>query len=79
VDGNIDDTNRFLRSKNVALDWQPGDYLILRWFNNDNSGNDLGLGIDDLSFTAAVPEPASLGMLGLGVTMLFRRRSCRPA
>ena len=59
----------------------PGDELFLRWFDPNDSGNDHGLGIDDLSvsFTVTpVPEPrefaavAALGLLGFAA---YRRRS----
>ena len=34
--------------------WAPGQDLWLRWTDNDDTGNDHGLGIDDLTFSANV-------------------------
>lgn len=75
LDGN-DAANRTQLShtlENVTL--QAGEYLILRWLDNDASGEDLGLAIDDVSFTAnAVPEPAAGIMVLCGLTLLANRR-----
>ena len=54
----------------------PGDELFLRWFDVNDTGNDHGLGIDDLTVSSTVtpvPEPrefaamAGLGLLGFAV------------
>jgi hypothetical protein len=60
----------------TGLTLQSGETLWLRWFDPNNIGNDHGLAIDDFSFTAqeAIPEPASLAMLGLLGLALSRRR-----
>jgi hypothetical protein len=61
-----------------GINWLPGTDLWLRWDDLNDVGNDHGLGIDDLSFSAdiAVPEPSSLALLGLGIAgvMMVRRR-----
>lgn len=50
-----------------------GSTFFIRWFDvNDGGVSDKGLAIDNV--TLAVPEPASLALLGLGGLMCFRRR-----
>jgi hypothetical protein len=79
VDGNLA-ANRHQHSAVVNTTWAAGDYLILRWFENDDSGNELGIGIDDLNFAAnTVPEPASALLLGLGGMLAFSRRRLHQA
>ena len=57
------------------LNWEPGQILWIRWFDLNHSGNDHGLAVDDVTFSAQViPEPASLGLLALGAVLLTRRR-----
>lgn len=58
----------------TGISWAPGDYLILRWWDDNHPGNDHGLAIDNLEFSAT-PEPATLALLGLGALLLRRRRS----
>jgi hypothetical protein len=67
--------NRQLRSATIAgLEWANDTDLYLRWTRQANSST--ALVMDDLSFTAAVPEPASVALLGLGgLGLLARRRS----
>jgi hypothetical protein len=73
LDGN-DPANRVAGiTANVPLSWAPGDYLVLRWWNDNDAGSDHGLAIDNVSFLA-VPEPGTLGLLTLGGLALLRRR-----
>ena len=76
VDGN-DPANRTAGiTATIATDWAPDQYLILRWFDNDENGTDLGVGIDNLVFSASVPEPATTSLiLATGMMLLARRRS----
>lgn len=61
----------------------PGDYLVFRWLDMNNAGNNHGLGIDNLQIESiiAVPEPATV--LGISVSGLalggFIRRRWRKA
>jgi hypothetical protein len=59
-----------------TLTWAPGQYLVLQWVGEDLSGQDNGLAIDNLSFSA-IPEPSTyaaiLGAASLAVA-LWRRR-----
>jgi large repetitive protein len=78
LNGN-DPANQVLRAGTITgISWAPGQTLALRWSVNDASGQDNGMGIDDLSFRA-VPEPSSLAMAALGSmgvsgSLLRRRR-----
>jgi hypothetical protein len=61
----------------TGVNWTPGTDLWLRWTDLSHPGNDHGLAIDDLAFTAvAVPEPSFGGLLAVGVFGLVRQR-CR--
>lgn len=55
------------------LTWNQGETLWIRWIENNDIGNDHGLGIDNFSFSAT-PEPATVGLLALGALALVRRR-----
>jgi hypothetical protein len=49
--------------------------LWIRWADTNDAGNDHGLAIDDLQFSASViPEPSSCLLLGLAAVTLRRRR-----
>jgi hypothetical protein len=52
--------------------------LVLRWSVVDQTGQDDGIGIDDLSFSAAaVPEPSSIVLAvaaALGALGIWRRK-----
>lgn len=52
-----------------------GGVLWVRWEDPDHSGTDHGTAIDNFSLTYVVPEPASLGLLGLASLVGLRRRS----
>ena len=62
----------------ISLNWAAGDTLWVRWIEANDTGNDHGLGIDNLSFSVtAVPEPGTTGLLLAGlaaVGLLARRR-----
>lgn len=74
VDGNVAGRVNGLGGSR-SLTWNPGEYLVLRWWDDNNTGNDHGLAIDDLSFSAtAVPEPTTMGALALGLLALRRRK-----
>jgi hypothetical protein len=61
----------------TGINWQAGTDLWIRWTDLNNAGNDHGLGIDDLKFTAEIPEPSSCLLLLLGAIAMLaspRRR-----
>jgi hypothetical protein len=75
------------RGGTVNTAWNDGQTLWLRWIENNDPGNDHGLAIDNLSFTAgqevpaAVPLPppfalmaAALGAMGFVSRRLRERR-----
>src|SRR5262245_17559235 len=43
-----------------GINWAPGATLTFRWNGFDISGQDDGLAIDNVSFSADVPEPSSI-------------------
>lgn len=63
----------------VGTQWAVGDTLWLRWVDLNDTGNDHGLAIDNLSLSVtAVPEPGTLamwmaGLAGLGYVARRRR------
>ena len=65
--------NRQLLSSTQSIDWQPGQYLVMRWFDDYYFGETQAmLGIDDLQFSAtAIPEPSTVGLLAVGVLAGF--------
>jgi hypothetical protein len=59
----------------TGINWAHGTDLWIRWSDVDHGGNDHGLAIDDLHFSASeVPEPAGLAVLALGAVGLVTRR-----
>lgn len=57
------------------ITWLPGETLVLRWRDVNNFGNDQGLALDDLTFSA-IPTPGATALLGLaGIAALRRRRA----
>ncbi len=61
----------------IITNWAVGDTLWLRWSDLNDTGNDHGLAIDNLSLSVtAVPEPGTTALLlaGLAVIGLLARR-----
>ena len=59
LDGNLPQNRKALSATVSGISWTPGARLVLRWNDVNESGNDDGLAIDDLAFSAggAVPGP----------------------
>ena len=77
LDGNAAANRVHISDTVTGLTWNPGEELFLRWTNGrqfQGSPIDEAIGMDDLAFSAAVPEPASLTLLALGATALAARR-----
>lgn len=77
LDGNLAGNQTALSATITGINWGVGESLVLKWTGQDLSGQDDGLAIDNLTFTA-VPEPSSLALSVLGlagiVGMVIRRR-----
>lgn len=73
LDGNAAENRTALTATVTGLTWLPGEELWIRWMDSDHSGNDHAMGIDDLTFSA-VPEPATIGLMLVGLTAVVRRR-----
>jgi hypothetical protein len=78
LDGNLTGNQTAKSDTITGLNWGPGQTLVLRWSGQDQTGNDDGIGIDTLSFTAAVPEPTSFSLFAIAMTLgAFARRRSR--
>jgi hypothetical protein len=74
LDGNAA-ANRVTYSQTVVLPgagWAPGTDLWLRWSTGPSQGG--AVGVDDITFTAVIPEPAGMLLLAVGGVLLGRRR-----
>jgi hypothetical protein len=63
------DGNNVFKNLTVAvngINWAPGTSLWIRWVDPNDPGSDHGLAIDDFSL-AAVPEPTTMALVGLGM------------
>ena len=78
VDGNTAGRVAGLGGTVSGMAWASGDTLWIRWVERNDSGNDHGLAIDDLSLTVStVPEPSAWAMMLAGlaaVGFVARRR-----
>lgn len=73
LDGNAA-ANRVAITDTVSgLSWANDTILVIRFWDNNHSGNDHAFGIDDVSFTA-VPTPGAAVLLGLAGLRRSRRR-----
>jgi predicted extracellular nuclease len=58
LDGNQAANRVAVSSTITGLNWGPGETLVLRWSDVNDSGNDDGLAIDDLTFSTPVTPDA---------------------
>lgn len=81
VNGNLPQYQASL-SGSAPVSWGAGQYLVLQWSGVDLSGQDNGIAIDNLSFSA-IPEPSTyaaiLGAAALGFAAIRRRRAAQTA
>jgi hypothetical protein len=58
----------------TGINWLAGTDLWLRWTDLSHPGNDHGLAIDNISFSAvAIPEPSLCGVLAIGALRMLTR------
>ena len=76
-DGNSATYQQNVTATIQGLDWAPGQTLFIRWNDSDTGGFDAGIGIDNLTLVAAIPEPSCGALLGLGIAALslLRRKN----
>ena len=73
LDGNLA-ANRVAYSNAVNnLNWANNAILVIRFWDNNHSGNDHAFAIDDVTFTA-VPAPGAAALIGLAGLATSRRR-----
>jgi hypothetical protein len=75
--GNLDENRVVGLGATVSnIQWQAEQALWIRWIDINDSASDHGMGIDNFSFAAAVPEPETYAMLlaGLGLIGAVARR-----
>lgn len=68
MDGNADEWRTAFSHTVSGLSWEDDQFLVLRWSAIDLTGQDNGLAIDDLTFSA-VPEPGSTILVALGALL----------
>lgn len=75
VDGNVAGKVSIGPVSVTGFAWAPGTDLWIRWKDPRNSGNNHATGVDNVSFTATIPEPASAMLLAGFAALALRRRS----
>jgi hypothetical protein len=73
-DGNSSPWKSTVSASVSGITWDPGQTLFLRWSDSDTVGFDAILGVDDLFFTAAIPEPSSGILLAVAIALGGTRR-----
>jgi hypothetical protein len=82
LDGNLPINQVAVLGSVGGLNWAPGQTLVLRWAMSEGTGQDNGMGIDNMEFTAQpVPEPSTLilGAMALAGLIGYRVRRQRAA
>jgi hypothetical protein len=62
LDGNLAANQVAVSAFVTNINWAPGTTLTVRWNGFDVSGQDDGLAIDNVNFSADVPEPATFAL-----------------
>lgn len=74
LDGNAAGNFTSLSKTITDLNWLPGTTLVVQWAGQDQTGQDDGLAIDSVRFSAAVPAPGATLALIAGLGLAARRR-----
>ena len=78
LDGNLAANRVAGIGGNFTVNIANGETFWLRWIDDDSTGADDGLGIDNfnLGYTIAIPEPSTFLLVGMGLLGVFaiRRR-----
>ncbi|MBA4292647.1 hypothetical protein C0431_06710 [bacterium] len=75
LDGNQNANRAVLSTSLTGVSLNPGDTIMIRFIDLNDSGNDHILAVDDFNFSAeAVPEPATMTILAGAAAMAALRR-----
>lgn len=75
LDGNAG-ANRTALTSTISVTINPGEFFVIRWEDLNDSANDHGLAVDDLTVTGGftpIPEPATVAAAALALLLVARR------
>ena len=69
TDGNDAANRKTITNTISGVNWGAGQYLVIRFDDVNDPGNDAGLALDDLSFAALAPAPGTVAFAATNVTV----------